>query len=65
MKKSNVTDAKAKLYKTARALRSYTGFSAGEFVSIRHDVTDLNGNIWFVVNETVVFPSWELADFTL
>jgi hypothetical protein len=60
-------------YKTAKALISCAKFSAGEFVAVKHDFTDVNGVRWFTIDRTergsleygVAYPEHHLTEFCL
>jgi hypothetical protein len=67
-----MTEAKAKLYKTAKARSSCACFKEGEFVEVRYLCT-MNGKVWFEISRTekgrtpypIAYPENHLTDFCL
>jgi hypothetical protein len=67
-----MTEAKAKLYRTARIAEDFFGADieayglvAGQFVSVKHTGKGSFGGFNFLVNDTLVLNEMYLTDFVL
>jgi hypothetical protein len=67
----NISDTKAKLYKTARATKSCLHFNAGDIVAISNPWRGNDGILWFDIKESqhgpcnTTYPEHHLTDFVL
>jgi len=69
-KETPMTDAKSKLYRTAKATISCKEFQAGDYVSVEYTHTDERGTRWFstakeLEGTRVMYPEHHLTDFCL
>ena len=56
---------KKQLFKTAQALIGCAHFAAGDFVKVSYMYDGDNGIAWYLVNDTVAYPSHHLSRFCL